>query len=289
MGYAYYNDNCKYVASWLQNLISEGLIAPGDVDDRSISDVMTEDLKGYSQCHFFAGIGGWSRALRLASISDSQEIWTGSCPCQPFSVAGKGGGFSDERHIWPEFFRLIKGCRPPLIMGEQVASKIALNWIDTVFNDLEEEGYSCRAADLCAAGVGAYHIRQRLWWVAHTGHGNERVRHKVGGEEDEGKVRNDNWNGSEVGSMANPYTTRSQIRGVEEAREIPQPSQDGTSGGGVWGDPDWIYCRDGKHRPVDAGTFPLANGVSNRMAKLRAIGNSIVPQVAAEVIKAFLG
>jgi DNA (cytosine-5)-methyltransferase 1 len=163
---AYYNEFDKQKAAWLRELIARGVIAPGDVDERSIADVRPGDLAGYTQCHFFAGIGIWSYALRLAGWRDDREVWTGSCPCQPFSAAGKGEAFNDERHLWPEFFRLIEARRPVVCFGEQVASIDGLTWLDLVQADLDRAGYTCGAVDLCAAGVGAPHWRQRLYWVA---------------------------------------------------------------------------------------------------------------------------
>jgi DNA (cytosine-5)-methyltransferase 1 len=163
---AYYNEFDPSAAAWLRKLIAAGLIAPGDVDERSIVDVTANDIHGYTQCHLFAGIGGWSLALRLAKWDDSRHVWTGSCPCQPFSCAGKGEGEADERHLWPEFFRLIGQCRPAIVFGEQVASKPGRRWLSGVFADLENVGYAVAGADLCAAGVQAPHIRQRLYWVA---------------------------------------------------------------------------------------------------------------------------
>ena len=162
---SYYNEIDPNAAAWLRELIAKGLIAPGDVDNRSIEDVCPDDLRGYAQCHFFAGIGVWSHALRLAGWPDDRPVWTGSCPCQPFSAAGKGGGFADERHLWPAFHHLIDVCRPDIVLGEQVASKDGLAWFDLVSADLEGSGYASGALDICAAGFGAPHIRQRLWWV----------------------------------------------------------------------------------------------------------------------------
>jgi DNA (cytosine-5)-methyltransferase 1 len=159
---AYYNEIEPYAVQWLRNLIDAGLIAKGHVDDRDIRDVTPGDLAGYTQCHFFAGIGGWSLALRQAGWPDDRPVWTGSCPCQPFSAAGKGAGFTDERHVWPDWFHLISVCKPPAIYGEQVASSDGLNWFDLVRADLEAAGYAVAGADLCAAGIGAPHIRQRL-------------------------------------------------------------------------------------------------------------------------------
>ncbi|HUW08736.1 MAG TPA: DNA cytosine methyltransferase [Anaerolineae bacterium] len=162
----YYNEIEPYAAQWLRNLIDAGLIAPGDVDERSIEDVRPSDIADYTQCHWFAGIGIWSYALRQAGWPDDRPVWTGSCPCQPFSQAGKGGGFADKRHLWPAWFWLIEQCGPGTIFGEQVAN--ALDWLDLVSTDLEGAGYAVGAIDTCAAGFGAPHIRQRLWWVADT-------------------------------------------------------------------------------------------------------------------------
>ena len=160
----YYNEFDPKAAAWLRELIAGGHIPAGDVDTRSIVDVKPEDLYGYEQCHFFAGIGGWAYALQLAGWSG--PVWSGSCPCQPFSVAGSQRGTADERHLWPQFARLIAECRPPVVFGEQVASKAGREWLAGVRADLEGMGYAVGAADLCAAGVGAPHIRQRLFWAA---------------------------------------------------------------------------------------------------------------------------
>lgn len=165
MSRAYYNEIDPKAAAWLRELIAQGHIAPGDVDERSIVDVTAPDLEGYTQCHFFAGIGVWSHALRLAGWPDDEPVWTGSCPCQPFSVAGRKGGIDDDRHLWPHWFTLIAECQPAVVFGEQVASPDGLKWLDAVSLDLEAADYTLGAADLCAAGVGAPHIRQRLYFV----------------------------------------------------------------------------------------------------------------------------
>jgi DNA (cytosine-5)-methyltransferase 1 len=329
---AWYNEIDPYCAQWLRNLISCGFIAGGDVDERDIRDVRPADLKSYGQCHFFAGIGGWSHALRLGSVPDHRKVWTGSCPCQPFSVAGARRGFADERHLWPYWFHLVGQCRPDTIFGEQVASKAGLAWLDLVHADLEAAGYAVAGADLCAAGVGAPHIRQRLWFVAHAG--RERgagrrdicdVGSKTAGDKEESQERQRVWNASDncgsVGVVADRAVTRwrlsqrsdeahrwpaSQSGRLCDVGELVQPNGTGSFTGhetakavghgssavaadrGPWSDPEWLPCIDGKARPTKPGLFPLAHGLPGRVAQLRALGNAIVPQVAAEFIRAAL-
>ena len=163
----YYNEFDTKTAAWLRELISAKLIPAGDVDTRSIVDVSADELRGYTQCHFFAGIGGWSLALQLAGWPADKRVWSGSTPCQPFSTAGKGLAQADERHLWPVFFNLIKECRPEYVFGEQVASAIGKGWLDGISTDLGEEGYTCGSAVLGAHSLGSPHIRQRLYWVAY--------------------------------------------------------------------------------------------------------------------------
>lgn len=140
---AYYNEIDPFAAAWLRELMRAGLIADGEIDTRSIEHVDAADLAGFRQCHFFAGIGVWSYALRLAGWPDERPVWTGSCPCQPFSAAGRRRGFADRRHLWPEFRRLIGKRRPVVVFGEQVGGKGGMVWLDPVFDDLEADGYAC--------------------------------------------------------------------------------------------------------------------------------------------------
>ena len=163
---AYYNEFDPFAAEWLRELIKDGLIADGVVDERSIEDVDPKDIREFTQCHFFAGIGGWSYAARLARWSDDRPMWTGSPPCQPFSVAGNKKGQDDLRHLWPVFFNLIRECQPPVVFGEQVASAIRMDWFDDLQADMENEGYATGMVVLPANFVGAPHKRERLFYVA---------------------------------------------------------------------------------------------------------------------------
>lgn len=251
---AYYNENDKCAAAWLRELIKAGMIAPGVVDERSILDVEAKDLVGFSQCHFFAGIGGWSYALRLAGWPDNRPVWTGSCPCQPFSVAGKREGKKDPRHLWPEWFRLIKECKPAKIYGEQVASAINHGWLDLVFDDLEGEDYACGAVCLPACSVGAAHIRQRLWFVADTYSprlGEHSGPESVPAQQSASELRGDS--GKLADTTNHGHSASNGLR--ETAEPSKQTGQNGVrqpSGSGdnsFWANPDWLYCRDKKWRP----------------------------------------
>jgi DNA (cytosine-5)-methyltransferase 1 len=272
---AYYNEIDPYAAQWLRNLISAGHISPGVVDERSIEDVCPDELMGYTQCHFFAGIGVWSLALRRAGWPDHRPVWTGSCPCQPFSQAGAGAGFADERHLWPHFRWVIEQCRPAVVFGEQVASKAAEPWIDLVHADLEALGYAFGAVPFPSAGVGAPHIRDRLFWVGHADRSRLEGYPRHGGAE--------GWKG-QGGSVASAVVS-SGVAGCEFCGYVfdvellgrhgcPNCEGDGLEDAhqtnGFWQDADWLGCRDGKWRPVEPGTFPLANGTASRVGRLRA-------------------
>jgi len=165
---ALYNDNEAYAVAWTRNLIAAGEIAAGVVDERSIRDIKPADVASYRQFHAFSGIGLWSRALRDAGWPDDISVWSGSCPCTPFSSAGRKQGFSDGQHLWPEWFRLIAVCRPAWIFGEQVSSKDGLAWLDLVRSDLEGADYTLRVLDIPACCVGAPHRRQRLYFAAYA-------------------------------------------------------------------------------------------------------------------------
>lgn len=163
---AYYNEIDPFAAEWLRRLMIFGHIAPGEIDERSIEDVQPDDLRGFVQCHFFAGVGVWSHALRAAGWSDDRAVWTGSCPCQPFSKAGEGAGFADKRHLWPAFFHLIRERRPDVVLGEQVPVAVKKGWFDLVADDFEGEDYAVGALPFRASDIGEPIERLRLYFAA---------------------------------------------------------------------------------------------------------------------------
>jgi DNA (cytosine-5)-methyltransferase 1 len=291
---AYYNEHEPYAAQWLRNLIDAGLIPAGDVDERSIVDVSGDDLAGYAQCHFFAGIGGWSLAARLAGWPDDRELWTGSAPCQPFSVAGKGKAQSDDRHLWPHLFRLVRARRPAVLMGEQVAAAVGKDWLDGIAADLEGIGYACGAAVVPACAVDAPHRRDRLWFVADAGRpGLEGRRGPVSDfqrEDRQAVARGVPPCSSGVMDNAtrNGWREGGGIADEMYPAAIHAGSGQSTGAGSAWGRHDFAIGHDGKARRVEPDIRLLAHGVPARVGRLRAFGNAIVPQVAAEVIGAYM-
>lgn len=452
MSTALYIEHDAYAAQWLRNLIAADLIAPGDVYEGDIRDIRPDELAGFTQVHAFAGIGVWSYALRRAGWPDDRPVWTASCPCQPFSAAGKGDGVADERHLWPHFFHLLQHAKPrdvPLL-GEQVATTDGLGWLDLVCDDLEAQAHACWPFDLCAAGFGAPHIRQRLYLAAIAleclgrdaadgmvdgiGEGLERQRRHVDGGDQSGRIGTDEAGPvaetGDAGKLARtesvrrdggyglrdrgPAEQRREVatdhgtigelsdsesrgrgefrraveqgdvrhadggdgtpddgvdiadrdgqhaglagdsRGQESARGsnrlVPAGSSrprdmadtgsigrsrgegtqnwridDGPNAGrkqdndgfvcdrkagherglpgpvnGFWRDADWLFCRDGKWRPVEPGTFPLVDGTAFRVGSgsafegksranmLRGYGNAINKEQAEAFIKAVM-
>lgn len=326
----YFNEINPYKAQWLRNLIEAGHLPRGSVvDERSIEDVLPSEVATFDRCHFFAGIGGWGLALELAGWPDEAgRVWTCGCPCQPFSAAGKRGGFADERHLWPALYHLIGECGPDVLFGEQVASRDGLAWLDLVQADMEAAHYAGGAVDLCAAGFGAPHIRQRQWLtferLADADSEGLEGRGIRGGGADQRPAGPDGVAGgladAEVDSAANkPWRAEPEVeRGAPEFKRtsggtggrngggsgaeggVPyKTDRSGTVGAhsrtdraapvnGQWQAADWLYCSDGRWRPVEPGTFPLAHGVPGRVGRLRAYGETIVPAVAQAVAEAYL-
>ena len=384
--FAYYNEFDPKAAAWIRQLIKNGMIADGEVDERSITEVTADEIRGFTQHHFFAGIGGWSYSLRLAGWPDDRPVCTASLPCQPFSVAGAQKGVDDERHLLPHFIELVKQCNFQTIFGEQVPGAIKHGWLDDLCTEMERESYAVGSIVLTAAGEGAPHIRQRLYWVAdsskqrqsgqrelgqplHTTENQDREINRIIGTGDiNNRMANTISNGQckrakvggglsgqcQDGETCDQSERRSEVCRVGISSSLRLESEraeletagatrtseifdgmgntelHGHNAGQIgrslsesetksrllqsegsdtdWSDPDWLYCRDEKYRPIKSSIEPLANGLPRgmgyssdpsepidadntqeaRVMRLKGYGNAIVPQVAASFIKAFM-
>lgn len=295
---AYYNENDKQIAAWLRELIKLKLIAAGDVDDRSILEVSPHELTKYTQHHFFAGIGGWSYALRLAGWPDSRPVLTGSPPCQPFSAAGKQLGVKDERHLAPKFLELVTALRHSVLFGEQVAAAATKDgWLDDLLDVLEAEGYATGAAVLPAASVGSPHIRQRIYFAGVLRVGNA---YKPGleGYSGDGNVSRQEEPlrpAAEAGSGPRAADSNAMHSGI--SRDASAATSQGSkhwddfrdgSPSDLWEAVEWASCGENQFRPLQPGCQPLAHGIPSRVVRVRGYGNAIVPQLAAEVIRSVM-
>lgn len=310
---AFYNEINPHCCAMLQRLMDDGLITAGKIDDRPIQDIRPEDVAGYDRVHWFAGIGGWDVALNLANWTGG-FVWTGSCPCQPFSSAGKQKGKADERHLWPVWFSLIRESKPQFVFGEQVSSAIRHGWWDDVADDLEGVGYTTRAEVRPAISVGKPHKRDRLWFVADRDGGRRNaasVGRELGQEchaESCGVVGDSQHDGRDWGQVAggNGAPVQHDAQGAHLASQLTgasEPSDVANTNfsfgertrftSGIYlqqpnynGNLSWLACPDGKQRPVEPSICLLAHGVQHRAPLLHAYGNAIVPSLAAAFIQA---
>ncbi len=287
----FYNEWNIHAAQWLKSLCAAGKIPDGEVFSSDIRDLKAGDCGATG--HFFAGIGGWPLALDWAGYR-SLECWTGSTPCQPFSTAGRRKGFDDERDLWPVWLKLIAECRPPIIFGEQSASKAGRAWLSRLRADLEALGYRIGAADLCAAGAGAPHIRQRLYFGAVADSYSrepKRDRYQVAR-----KAKASSSQAREQWVRAEPNPSEPACRVADAPSPGPfiilnegEPNKEPLRLSGI---PDWradvVECRDGRRRPIEPGTWPLAHGFPGRLELIRGYGNAVVPQLAAQFVAAFM-
>lgn len=293
--WSYYNEFDAAAAAWLRQLIKLKAIPDGEIDERSITDVRAEDLAGFAQCHFFAGIAGWPEALRRAGVPADVSLWTGSCPCQSFSTAGKRKGFADSRDLWPVFMRLIRDCRPQRVFGEQVAAAIGHGWLDRLHADLEAEGYACGHTVLGAHSAGAPHIRQRLYWLADASQRGSGTFGPAGRNGTHGTGRTGgsgepcglaNTEGGGLGTDRRPSrddghaAQRDAACGMGDAASSGRRQSDSTHEADTsyqadyWSRAEGLLCGDGKTRLVEPGIQPLVDVVRRNLGRG---GDSRVP------------
>jgi len=246
------------------------------------------------------------------------DIITGGYPCQPFSIAGRKKGEEDPRHLWPEYFRLIKELRPSWVIGENVSGHIKLG-LDTVLENLESEGYSARTFSISASSVGAKHQRERIWIVAnarqHGGRiepaGNSEGTGRGSLETTERSADTDTISRSSEGeeTLANSVELGLEKHGHSETTEsikrgetMADTNVEGRQGriyrgqNKEWESQQRYFGRNsaahGQQEQNWWDTEPelgrVAHGIPNRVDRLKGLGNSLVPQIPYFIAQSIL-
>jgi DNA (cytosine-5)-methyltransferase 1 len=302
---AYYNEYDPNVAAWLRELVKGKHLADGIVDSRSIHEIEPKDLKDFTHCHFFAGIGVWAYAAEQAGWPEDRPLWTGSCPCQPFSVAGQGKQFDDHRHLWPVWFNLIAECRPDTVFGEQVATEAGRIWLSHVVNDMGRQGYAVGSCSTNALYFGAPHRRQRTYFVGHANGWRQMEQakdarrahgHASAPVQDVADANPERLEGAEllrprhrVGKQ--PVDRRVAAEGRKKGRKGSTPRRWDPKR--PWAKREWLdfedpWTKEECQRPVEPGTLPLAYRTPSDVGRLRGYGNALCAPQAIGFIEAFM-
>ena len=242
------------------------------------------------------------RTLKGSDIDGPVDLICGGYPCQPFSSAGKRQGEKDDRHLWPEFARLVVELRPAWVIGENVAGHISMG-LDDVLADLEAKGYACRSFVIPACAVGASHRRDRVWTIAHAeGAGNQKQRCTLGGKNSAASLRA--WRADKfcnvggagkASNVANAISNDAQgqqpRRVDQEERQGPQQRPAGPCGNGD----GWRGAQSRMGRVADGFSYQLDEprervkaDVKDRAARLKALGNAVHPDIPMMIGAAIL-
>jgi len=218
------------------------------------------------------------------------DIICAGIPCQPYSHAGKQLGANDERDLWGEIFRVVQTAKPDWIIIENVAGFISMA-LDSVCSDLEGIGYETRAFVVPASAVGAWHRRDRVWLIAYSD--SLRKLQQKRGFSDVGrrthncseKNPNPYFESSGIGGRNIEHGGKKSFEWREKSLFAQCPTQfegyDLSAGRREWAE-NWVeiatkICRDNDGVP---GRLD-----KNRRERIKALGNSIIPQIAYQIIK----
>jgi DNA (cytosine-5)-methyltransferase 1 len=236
-----------------------------------IRDGFLDDAPIWDDCNTFDG-RPWSGAV---------DIVTAGFPCQPFSTAGLGLAENDPRNGWPAVARILGEIRPRYAFLENVAGLLSRPYIRRIFGDLAELGYDAEWISLSAAEVGAPHIRNRLWILAHSQGGTGELSDLPRKEE-----IHLGWDGiRELVADADGNEERCDAEGIQERK--PQPRGRGSILHAKRGDVEEQKYEQEAERNCPSNWWTaeprldrVAHGVANRVDRLKAIGNGQVPEVA---------
>lgn len=219
------------------------------------------------------------------------DVISGGFPCQPFSTAGRRKGEADDRYLWDEMLRVISEIKPKFIVGENVAGLLSMDngkTLDKICLDLENEGYKIELFVIPACGVGAWHRRDRVWITANscdnTNSGNSGTLQGKNGQSGvqewqqlEQSIVADKIRGGKI--LSNTASERQSGQG-----EYEQPIN--TKANGERKTNNAFSSSKREQWTIEPELGRVANGIPNRMDRLKGLGNAIVPQVAYEIFKA---
>jgi DNA (cytosine-5)-methyltransferase 1 len=229
------------------------------------------------------------------------DLICGGYPCTPFSQAGQRRGAEDDRHLWPEMHRLVAAIRPRWVLCENVVGHISMG-LDDVLSDLEGEGYTCQTFVVGAVAVDSPHRRQRIWVVANADD-TERRALNTARQRDQGRDDANGLSGrQQVSSRSEPSGEERAVADAHSERQQEQRQPiglafDGVERGCRWlPEPDVGFLVDGLSAGLAGLTWPpepddvprVAKGVSNRVSKLKALGNAVVPQIPEMIGRAIM-
>jgi len=217
------------------------------------------------------------RTLKGTDIEGSVDVICGGYPCQPFSTAGQRRGQEDDRHLWPEFNRLVAELRPTWVIGENVAGHISMG-LDDVLSDLEGQGYAARTFVIPACAVSAPHRRDRVWTVAHA----PQLQRNGSGEYRQSSERQIPEFGKRIGPQPLAHANNAGSQGRAQAGNAKSKR--------AGGDEQPQRCADlpGAIWLPEPNVGRVANGVSRRVDRLKALGNAVVPQIPEMIGRAIL-
>lgn len=292
---------------------------------------MRANKMGYTHASLFSGIGGFDLAADISGYSNIfncdnnpfckrilnyywpntkhyEDISTtdftiyrnkifllsGGFPCQPFSVAGKRKGTSDNRYLWPEMLRAIHEIQPTWVIAENVGGFISMQnglVFNKVLSSMEVEGYEVQPFIIPACAIDAPHRRDRVWIIAYrSGIGFEQGRSNRFGKEKNTQERADIFFKS-CGSKCEPVTSHTDSQRLQKcnASTITEKStfrdyfRNFKAGS--------CFSRFPTQSPVYSGNDGIPPGLSGitfpkwRSESIKAYGNAIVPQVAYQIFK----
>ena len=260
------------------------------------------------------------KKLEAKDIKEPIDILTGGFPCQPYSVAGKQKGTDDNRYLWPDMFRVIKEIKPTFIIAENVRGIVNIQdgmVFETVCSDLESEGFEIQPFIIPAAGVGAPHKRERVWIVGYSEHNGSLTAKIRGGnkETNAGSQKGENQtiksqrtsrsNNDEIMensrralrqgakfSKENANESRQEnANQLERSSSTPEHNVADSKGVHVQGQQSGSGQEQSRRESwweFEPNVGRVAHGIPGRVHRLKALGNSIVPQIAEEIGRAII-